>query len=161
MAMKGRLIGILALGAALFAMAVVSGCGGSDDASADAEPLTKAQFIRKADAICTKADKAQMTAFLKFQTEKGDTLETKEGREELILTAGVPSTKQAIEEIKELGVPAGDEELLGRYFEELEKALKEAEENPLAIAENARISPFDAPDAVAAKYGFVACSDFL
>jgi len=159
--MKGRLIGILVLGVLLAIAAGVSGCGGGDDASADAEPLTKAQFIRKADAVCRKADKDQMTAYLEFQTEKGETLQTKEGREDLILTAGVPFVEEAIEEIKELGIPKGDEELLSGYIEELETALKEAEEDPLAIAEGSGTTPFDAPDAVAAKYGFVACSDFL
>lgn len=151
----------LALAVGLLAIAAV-GCGGDSADGSDAEPLTKAQYIEEGEKICKKIDKAQMTAFLDFQNENPKRVESKPGREELILTAGLPSVEKGIEEFRELGVPEGDEEEVEKFLSAMEVALDEAKDDPLLVAESeSGLTPFDQPDAIAKKYGFVACSDTL
>lgn len=143
----------------LASIALFSGCGDSDSA---ATPLTKAQFVKQGDAICAKADRAQIDAFLASAKKNPKKAETQSGEEELITTAGLPPVKTAIEELGELGVPEGDEQQIEAILSGMEKALREAEADPgTVVLETSQSTPFDGVEKLAREYGFVACADVL
>jgi len=87
---------------------VLAGCGGGDDEAKD-EPLTKAQFVTRADAVCREVKQAQQAdsdrlAALPAGTElervapilEGVVAQTRKGRERLgALRARVPSADRA------------------------------------------------------------------
>ena len=93
------------LGAAALALA---GCGGDDDEAED-RPLTKAQFVMRADAVCREVKRAQRTysdrlAALRDRADlarmapilEGVVAETRQGRKRLgALRAQAPSPDRA------------------------------------------------------------------
>jgi hypothetical protein len=130
--------------AATFAIALIlAGCGGSDST---ASSLTKAQFIKQADAICAKTDKAVLAAI----SEAGV-------GERKVLIAGLQPVQKEAEEISALGAPSGDEEAIAAIVAGIEAAVRKAENTSLPAAKGA----FAKVDALSAKYGFDDCAKAL
>lgn len=142
------------MAAALLAALVLAGCGGSsDDSSAPA--LTKAEFVAKGDAICERTDKRQATEFGVYVEENGEN-KSKAGEEDLVTNIGLPAIRIEIEELRELGVPAGDEEEIAAILDEAEEAVEEAEEDPGKVLREAD-DPFREVEKLAKAYGFKEC----
>lgn len=144
------LLGLLAV----VALALVSaGCG----SSSEAEPLTKAEFIAKADAVCQRAErekKVKIEAFLaKSDIGPGKGFNQKEN-EEFVSTAVVPPIKSMGEELEELGVP--DEQAATDVVDGLMTVVGELEENP-ALLTTAGEDPFGDVAKKAGDYGFKVC----
>lgn len=114
----------MALGLAVFALALI-GCG-SDD-SGTAASLTKAQFIKKADAICGKAEEERVEAMNKISDSLGN--ELRKNAEKLV-EAGLPFYKKATEEITEIGLPEGQEAEVEAIIRSREVAAEKAEKDP-------------------------------
>lgn len=136
--------------AVIAAIAVLaSGCGSGD---ASAESLPKAQFTRKADAICERANEAQLAA---IGNAIGSGREVNGAKHELALV--LPPVQREVEEISELGAPIGDEKEIASIVEGLEEAIAKAEEDPTYGIETA----FTAVDKRAVKYGLPHCAGLI
>ena len=159
---------LAALGLVLAALIV--GCGGSDDAtdssspdstSADSTsstslaPLTKVAFIKQADAICDKADDRQAANYKDFKTENGEA-EGKADEEAVVTEVGLPAIELEVEELREIGAPEGDEDLVAGMIDEVDAAVEATKKKPLSVYKEAE-NPFKAPEEKAAKYGLKAC----
>lgn len=102
---------VSALITAVLALALLGGCGGGDDATTEAETLTKAEFIAQANAICTKAEKkrnASVAAAIKSQEAKEKeeiNLGDQATIEELMVAGVLPVARQMTEELAALGPP--------------------------------------------------------
>jgi hypothetical protein len=134
--------------------ALLVGCGGSDS-----EPLTKAQFIKRADAICTQVDTRQtagVSAFTKTLTKPP----TKAEQSKLVLDVGLPPIAMAIEEIESLEGPQADQRAVDAITAGWNKALAVAEGKPEVVLSGIN-SPFIKADALAASYGFRVCKEIL
>jgi hypothetical protein len=149
---KFAVLGILALAAL-----VVTGCGG-DSESQTTESLTKAQYVKQADAICKrqneKKDAALNKAYEELQKEK-----TGAGRagEEKIIEIALPPIAEMTEEVAELGVPTEQSEEAEKFVGEMEAAISEVQDDPsLALDEE----PFEGAKARAARLGFKQCNNF-
>jgi len=141
--------------AALVVGLMITGCGGGSDSTAS---LTKAQFVKQADAICRKVDKSQTAGLDKLTKEFSDpTKITKAVQKTWILEQGLPSVQQEAEEIAALGAPSGDEEQVAAIVKGIEEAVKKAEKDPLKSLE----SSFTGANNLAAKYGLKDCSEPL
>jgi hypothetical protein len=155
MVSKSRhLLSLLLAFIALVLVAIAGGCGSSDgDTGAT---VSKASFIRQADAVCSNSDKAQEAKLTQLgqEVKQGDTKPLDD--EELILQAGLPSLRNAIEELSALPLPedGGKAEAL---IEELEAALEETEQSPKLLLEEP--SPFTPVAAKARAYGFKVCGN--
>lgn len=125
-------------------MLVAVGCGGGDDSTTSS--LTKAQFIKQADAICKKADAARLKALS----------ETTGSQLEVLSAAMQPIQKQA-EEIAALGAPSGDDEEIDAIVTEMEKGVEQAEKGGNANIEKA----FVKVDQLSGQYGFKVCASTL
>lgn len=136
-----------------------SGCGGSDSTTAS---LSKAQFVKQADAICEAADEAQAEALQRFGEEtpqlSNKQINSKATQETIIKAVGLPPIRAEIKELSELGVPEGDEDQIEAIISGLEQALKQAEANPVALTDE-KGGPFTEVGKLAAKYGLKACAD--
>jgi hypothetical protein len=140
---------------ALCLSAVAVGCGGGE--STASESLTKAEFIKTADKICTDADeaqKAELSAYVK-QNPKAEASEA--GQVKLVAVAGLPAVRTEIEELAELAAPEGEEAEVEAMLKSMEKALEESEADPSSVLDSAG-NPFTSVEKQAAKFGFKSCN---
>ena len=141
----------------LVAMAI-AGCGGSDDSETsggEQEALSKAEWVKQADAICTKANDRQ-EALLQKAAQDVTGSPSKSDQADFVVNAGVPPLREAAASLEELGAPAGEEEKAEAFIDALEKALDEIEAEPVEFSE-AKIEPFTPVERQAEKLGLEIC----
>lgn len=133
---------------------VWAGCG----SSSDAEPLTKAEFIAKGDAVCQRAErekKVKIEAFLaKSDLGPGKGFDEKEN-EAFVSTAVVPPIKGMGEELEDLGVP--DEQAAEDVVDGLMTVVGELEDDPALLTTSSGKDPFADVAKKAGDYGFKVC----
>ena len=149
-AMTTRYLSIAALLAVLLVLgAVGSGCGDSNSAEAS---LTKEQFVKRAEAICKRAEEEQLRKASNYLKENPQPQE-----EDFAQTAGLPPLEKEITQIKALKSPIGDETSIRAFGEEFESALEKVREDPKVIlAEEA--TTFQKANKLAKAYGLDMCS---
>lgn len=162
--MSKPLIGLLAACAAI-AM-IVGGCGGGDDntdstAGTDSTELTKAQFVKQGNAICAKANEELNQEVEKFFKESGlgekqspSTAELKEITEDFV----TPLVGRQVEEIRELGAPAGEEEQVEKVLAAVEEGIEKSEEDPDSLIAG-KNSAFGKANELAIDYGLKTCGE--
>jgi hypothetical protein len=144
----------LAVGAALVAVLALAlaavGCGGSSDKKS----LSKAEFLKKGNAICRKGNqeldaagkkifssnkkpsKAQMTAFVKGSI--------------------IPGVQREVDGIRGLGAPKGDESKVKAIVDAAQAGIDKGKQNPLSLAQQGE-GPFKHADDLAKAYGLTVC----
>jgi hypothetical protein len=143
------LISVLALAG------VAAGCGGDDDSSSSAEPLTKAEYVKQAETFCKdlyKDVQKQLAAAAKAQE---GVPASKKSEEQLVNTIIVPTLEKQGNELSQLGTPEGDEEQVDEILVALDKVRQEAETNPVGTL--AKPDPFLEVDQLMKDYGIEAC----
>ena len=142
----GIILGLVAIAA------IASGCGGGDDDS-----LTKAEFTRKAEAICTKGQEKKGTALAAGFEEKGKKASSKAVQEELVTDYALPPLDQMTAELAALDPPSEDEEQVEEMIGSYEEALAKMKKDPaIGIAES---NPFAEADRMAQQYGLEVCNE--
>ncbi len=155
--MKLRLL--VPLATALAVALVVAGCGSSDDTSSTEASLTKAEFVKQADAICTQGSKDINAEFEEFTKEKGISetkAPAKDVQEEAVESILIPSISSQVEEVKALGTPEGDEGEVEALIAAEEEVLEEGEEDPVSLLEGGSAKEKEA-NKLATDYGLTAC----
>lgn len=138
---------------------VAFGCGGGgdDDASGSAS-LTKAEFLKQADAICQRGVEKYPAEFEAYAKENNlpprepASYAQQEKLNEAIL---IPTLKNQAEEIDELSVPAGEEAQVNPIVGGFLKALAEAEDEPSSLVDP--LSPLAEVAKLGRKYGLKVC----
>jgi ABC-type glycerol-3-phosphate transport system substrate-binding protein len=155
---------LIAMLAAVLAVAVVAaGCGGSDDSSSatteTAAALSKAEFIKQADAICTKGNESIETEANEFAEENNvNTKKPKRAQqEEVIIDVVAPGVRRQGEEIAELGAPSGDEEEIDAIVAAVEEGADELEEDPGLLISGK--NPLAKGSKMADSYGLKVCGE--
>lgn len=154
--------GLIALIAALVAAALlVAGCGGSSDDSSGSAPISKEEFIAKADAVCKKGNEALEKELFKFlrKNRTGGSLRkpSVEQNEKFIETVLIPTLQKEITELKALGVPEGDEEKVDAMIAALEEGLETAEDETETVAAGTADMVFGIASRLAGEYGLETC----
>jgi hypothetical protein len=160
---------IWVLTAALSALLLAGGCGDSDDSATgsageeitvETSSLSKAEFIKQADAICqkTKSDfeNAVVASLTRQRTNPVKPTEASP-EEKLVETTLVNTYQKQIDEISELGAPSGDEEDIAAFLNTLQQVIDSAGEDPIAFIEN-DVSFGKAPK-LAIAYGLTGCAE--
>jgi hypothetical protein len=148
------------LAGALTVAGLVGGCGGgSDEATAS---LTKAQFVKKANAICDKAEKRIQSELGKlskqYENNPPTTKAANVAAQAAIAEAVVlPARRLEAEEITDLGAPSGEQDRIGAIVAALEAGLKEIEADPTKAAE-AGASTFGEAWDLTRAYGLYGCA---
>ena len=148
------------LGAVALVLAIaVVGCGSGGDTTEVA--LTKAQFIKRGDAICRSHQAEREKAFAAWQKEpanKGKQIEdwTKKELGQIYLTVMLPPVKDAWQELDELAGSTGDPKA-ENFVKSLEVAVKKVEEKPTRALKEI---PYEDANKIAQEYGFKACGLF-
>jgi hypothetical protein len=147
------------LGALLALVALIAGCGGGDSTKTGATttseaPLTKAEFIRKGDAICQTGNEASTTEIEEFAKENGFGSEPNKAQfEEVVTDVLVPNLKRQTDELDALVPPTQDEDKIEALISSLRETIAKLEKNPSSLEENALAEPIRLENA----YGFKVC----
>jgi hypothetical protein len=150
--------GTIAIAVALAVAALVAGCGGgSDDSSTAGGSISKAAFIKQADAVCQKGTERMQRAILVFLKQHKDVKRPNKAQSEtLVGTAIVPSVETEIKALKALDVPEGDEDRVNAIIGALEEGLETAEDNPEAVVASSD-AVFGISGRLAGEYGAEVC----
>ena len=155
---------VIVLLAALVALAVVAiaGCGSSSssDSTESTASLSKAEFLKKGNAVCKEGNESINSEFEEFDKENNlsETAEPpKEVQEEAVEQVLIPAINRQIEEVKALGTPEGDEGELAELISAEEGVVEEAEENPLLLFETTPKQK--EANKLATDYGLTVCGE--
>lgn len=141
--------------AVLTLAALSAGCGGSGDSTTAS--LTKAQYIKRGDAICTKAEQEQLAGVERFQRETHvEALGVGSSEEQLVKEVGIPPLRLETEKLADLPAPQGGETQVKAYVAALEEGMQAAEKEPGLLLEAGK-SPFAEAEELASAYGFRVC----
>lgn len=158
MKVAGVLIGLVV------AAVLVVGCGGSDESneSGTTTSITKAEFVRQANAICKKAAadrEAAALALFKEQRERGAPSkgELQAQTEEVMVEVVLPALSQMTDELADLGTPKGDGDQVDAIIGAYRTAAEEIESDPAQVVDG-EADPFVQPRALAVAYGADDCA---
>jgi hypothetical protein len=142
---------------ALAAALLAAGCG---DSSSEASPqsLTKAQFIKRGDAICQKNYNTRSAEELPY-IKKGADAFSKADLERLVLKITAPSYRhdvEGLEALTERSAPEGDEEQLQELVDVFDATVTKIEKNP-GITLGGAGPTFREIEKLTQEYGFEVC----
>jgi hypothetical protein len=130
---------------------LAQGCGGSDAS------LTKGEFIKQANKICTQAEQERLSA-AGVATRKAGLEEGEQGsksqREEIVLAVLKPY-EEMTNQIAALGAPDGDEQRVEAIVEAMEESVDNAKANPTSAMTSS--APFEEANELAQEYGLIEC----
>lgn len=103
--------------------AAIAGCGGSGDSNTvTTSSLSKAEFTKKANALCEEARQEALAYRLPAGEE-----ESPEAVTTTVHKGILPPIQRVMEEVRELGAPKGDEEKVEAILVGNEEAIEKAE----------------------------------
>ena len=132
---------------------VAAGCGSSKKTHTT-PALTKAEFLKKGNAICKKGNQ-QINAAAKraFPAKK------RPSRAQVTAFAKdsvIPSVQNQINGVKALGAPPGDQAKVSAIVNTAQAALDKAKKDPIVLTQNGP-GPFKKSNQLAKSYGLTVC----
>ena len=123
----------VAMSAALVVAVVVAGCGSSDKSSSSSSTpttpaITKAQFVSKANAICTKGNKLTDAAGASLGNHP-----TPAQVAAMVKTRFASAVQAQITAIRALGAPAGDQATVTKFLDLAQADLDKVKANPALL----------------------------
>lgn len=168
--MLTRVMTLLAL--ALAAGLIAAGCGDDDDettttsstttaatgatgatGAATGEPLSQAEFIKEADAICAAGDKKINAAGQQLGPGKPSDQEFEQFTTETL----VPEIQAQIDAIRALTPPEGDEDEVSAILDAAQGAVDQLDQDPSLLNEQSGDDPFKEANQLAKDYGLKEC----
>ncbi len=148
-------LGYVAAVAVLMALALIAvGCGSSETAAEELPHWTKAQFLKKGNAICAQiARKMNRVSGRYAGRPRSDAF-----RDKVALKAIIPGKKEEIRRLRALGPPVGGKRRLERIIAAIEEGIEIGERNPRALWAGTSIEyPFEKALELEYYYGLVNC----
>lgn len=148
------------VGAALLVLiaSIAAGCGGGGSSTTAA--ISKAEFVKKGNAICAAGNRRVQGEFETYAKESG----LKEGEEpsqvedkKIAETILLPSVSREVEEIKALGLPEEEAEGAEAMIESAEESIAAGEEDPAALVTSEKT--FEKTNELAQEYGLTVCGE--
>jgi hypothetical protein len=143
-------------GLLIAAAVLVAGCGGSEDGATAAQPLTKAQFIKKASAIC-KSEESRKEHRLTGLVAPGVGIfgASEKELEKMVIKGVIPLYDELISELANLRPPVRDEAEVGKMIAKYKAILKTSEAQPHSLIHR---DEFALANRLASRYGIEYCS---
>lgn len=124
----------------------LAGCGASEP-----EPLTKAEFIKKADAICqSTSDKLDAASAELSESSSMKDITT------FVVDKAIPEVKDQVAAMRKLTPPKADADTIDAMLDEVESVIAKLVKEPMALMQE---GIFDKADKMATDYGFVTCAE--
>lgn len=138
---------LLAMLGLVASLSSLVGCGGGE------EQLTKAQFLKRGDAICRQAGAEQAERASHYK--KG---QIAPGEFEAVTAVFVPPMEKELRRLKALSPPQGDDKEVRTILKGIEKGVKDAKFDYLDLFVE-QTDPFAEANELARNYGFHACAE--
>ncbi|MGN6664868.1 MAG: hypothetical protein ACTHK6_11795 [Solirubrobacterales bacterium] len=152
----------VALLAALAALAlVVAGCG-SGGSTESTTALSKAEFVKKGNAVCAKGSKEIQEGFEKFGKEHGFSKKKQPSKaelEEAVETIVIPGVRKQVEGVRNLGTPAEGGAEAEAVLAAAEEALEKGEEDPSVFLKEEGAGPFAKANKLSREFGLTKCGE--
>jgi hypothetical protein len=139
---------------------VASGCGESDSTADQPTAISRADFIDEANAICANTNQ-ELTKTAEDFSKKNTISEEQQLTEAQVgelSKLALPLIVKQFEELRALGVPAGDEKQVDAILSAAEEAIEKGERNPAAIY-GADGGAFAKANGLATDYGLDKCGE--
>jgi hypothetical protein len=142
---------------------LAAGCGGdgggATTTAAGGAPLTKAQFIARADAIClaTVARIRSGAAGMRAEEAKSRRLPPTDQIARFLKDTSLPAYDEMLDKLRDLTPPKRDEKAIDAFVGSLAGAIDTAKADPAKYATPSARDPFDDANARAKRYGMKAC----
>jgi hypothetical protein len=132
--------GYLAAVAALMAL-VVAGCGGSETAAEELPHLTKAELIKKGEAICDQGNKVINAKFDRWgrQNAAEDKIASQKELNDFTAKVVLPVRKMELRRLRALGIPHPGAQTYRHILSEMEEGIERGERDHasmLAVGED-------------------------
>jgi hypothetical protein len=155
---SSRLTRGMALAAILVFGLGAAGCGSSKSKSSSTSTpaLTKAEFLKKGNAICKKGNRQIGTVANKLFRKRGP----KPSKARLTRFAThtlIPSVQSQINQVRALGPPARDKAKVNAIISSAQSALDKGKKDPVLLTSNGP-GPFKKANRLAKSYGLTACA---
>jgi hypothetical protein len=143
----------------LLSLAIVgAGCGSNDKngGTGGSSSLSKAEFVRRGNAICAAGNKeteAQGQKLFGGQRKKP----SKSQLTQFAATVLIPSVQKQVDQIRALGAPKGDEAKVKAIVDAAQQGIDKGKQNPLALTGQSGGDPFKKANALARAYGLTVC----
>lgn len=151
---KGVVGGIAGVALLIAAALVVAGCGGGGSSSSSTPALSKAQYVKKANAICKKSQQEREAQVNELAEEVKPGADPGELPKKGLVEAVIGPLGNMVDELAALPAPEGDEEKVEEIVEGYRKPVEEIEEEE-SVAFNGEL--FHEADEKALKYGIENC----
>jgi len=133
-----------------------AGAGGASGATGVSGPLSKEEWITKADAICKQGD--QEIDQEAQQVFGGDQQPSQEEQEQFVTETALPNTQEQIDQIEALPPPEGDEDQVNAILDAAQSGIDETKADPSLLREGGGgADPFAEANKLAADYGLKVC----
>jgi hypothetical protein len=145
----------IAIAVTVIAPLAAAGCGSSSKStvsSTSSAPITKAAFVAKADAICTKARKQQNAARAKFGKNP-----TQAQFRSYVKSTVIPSAQARINAIRAVGEPAGDQATITHILNVAQSDVNKVKSN-VTLFVTSNKNPFANIKKLFYSYGLKVCA---
>jgi len=136
-----------ALAATALVAVTAAGCGSSSKPT-----ITKAEYVKKANAICAHGNAAQQAAAASVGNHPSQAQ-----IEALVTGTFIPNIQSQIDAVRALGAPSGDEATLTHMLDLAQEDLDKVKSDPAVFA-NESAHPFANFAAIAHPYGLTECA---
>lgn len=119
----------LAIGAALLLL-MLSACGGGSGAESTSV-LTKAEFVKRANAICAQADGEIDKVYGRYSRKPypGGKPPTEATMNRVAEEVVIPAREKQVRRLRALGAPAGEEQRVDKILTAIEEGIEKGEED--------------------------------
>jgi hypothetical protein len=148
-------------GATVAATAALWGCGDDDSSSSSGGgegSTTKAEFVQQANQICEAGKREGLEATSAYAKERADSGQSRRALISAALrNAFLPEVQDQVDEIRQLEVPAGDQEEVDEYLEAMEEAIADSAKTARASLTSFGAN-FQRSADLARAYGLTGCA---
>jgi hypothetical protein len=136
---------------------VAAGCGSDDNkkSGGSSSSISKAEFLRKGNAICAAGNK-EINAQGKKLFGSNQKRPSKAKMKQFASTVLIPSVQKQVDQIKALGAPKGDEAQVNAITAAAQDGIDKGKQDPLALTSD-KADPFKKANKLAREYGLKAC----
>ena len=134
---------------------LAAGCGSSDK-SGEKSSITKAEFVKKGNAVCAQGNKEIDAAGKKLFGKDPNKRPSKAKLEEFATTVLIPSVEDQVSKIRALGAPKGDEAKVKAILDAADQGIQKGKQDPLSLT-NEGSDPFAKANKLAKAYGLTVC----
>lgn len=154
---KGLVVSIFGL---LAIALIAAGCGSGSVTTSTVAVLTKKEFLKQGNQICSEGNKEINAGVEEFVGENKISQKqepTDAQKTEIVETILLPSVTKQVEGVKNLGAPSGEEDQVEAIIVAAEEAIEKGEEDPASLVTEGS-GPFAKANQLAGEYGLTACA---